>query len=132
MAVRLLNYLDLLYQDLIRSRQLGRCRRLPPVMPVVLYNGRRPWTAATELADLVDPGPPELDTYRPRLRYRLIDESTYADAELATMRNLVAALFRLENSRSLDQTGNRVGGRSFKISSLRTWTPALVSGWVRM
>jgi len=36
---------------------------------------------------------------RPRLRYLLVDESAYADAELATMRNLAAALFRLENSR---------------------------------
>jgi predicted transposase YdaD len=41
MAARLSTYLDLLYQDLIRGRQLGRRRRLPPVLPIVLYNGRR-------------------------------------------------------------------------------------------
>ena len=99
MAARLSTYLDLLYQDLIRSRQLTRPhRRLPPVLPVVLYNGRRRWTAPTELAELIEPGPSGLDAYRPRLRYLLIDESAYADADLATMRNLAAALFRLENS----------------------------------
>jgi hypothetical protein len=99
MAARLSTYLDLLYQDLIRGRQLGRRRRLPPVLPIVLYNGRRRWTAPTDLADLIEPGPAGLDAYRPRLRYLLIDESAYADAQLAPMRNLAAALFRLENSR---------------------------------
>ena len=98
MAARLSTYLDLLYQDLIRGRQLGHRRRLPPVLPIVLYNGRRRWTAPTDLADLIEAGPPGLDAYRPQLLYLLIDESAYADAELASMRNLVAALFRLEHS----------------------------------
>ncbi|PIE82991.1 MAG: hypothetical protein CSA09_04170 [Candidatus Contendobacter odensis] len=43
----------------------------------------------------------ESGTYRPRFRYLLIDESAYADTELATQRNLVAALLRLENSHDL-------------------------------
>jgi hypothetical protein len=47
---------------------------------------------------LIEAGPPGLAAYRPQLRYLLIDESAYADAELASMRNLVAALFRLEHS----------------------------------
>lgn len=98
MAARLFNYVNLLYQGLLHNRQLGRRRRLPPVLPVVLYNGKRRWTAARELAELIDSGPAALEPYRPRLRYLLIDESAYADADLATMRNLVAALFRLENS----------------------------------
>ena len=66
MAARLSTYLDLLYQDLIRSRQLRGRRgqgRLPPVLPIVLYNGQRRWTAPTELADLIEPGPTGLDAY---------------------------------------------------------------------
>jgi hypothetical protein len=99
MAARLFTYVDLLYQDLIRNRHLGQRRRLPPVLPIVLYNGRRRWTAPTDLGDLIEPGPVELAGYQPRVRYLLIDESAYADADLAAMRNLAAALFRLENSR---------------------------------
>jgi len=99
MAVRVFTYLDLFYQDLIRSRQLGKSRRLPAVLPIVLYNGRRRWTAPTDLDTLIEPGPASLAAYRPQARYLLIDESAYADAELASMRNLAAALFRLENSR---------------------------------
>src|SRR5947199_4617993 len=39
MAVRLLSYLALLYEDLIRHKRLTPARRLPPVLMVVLYNG---------------------------------------------------------------------------------------------
>jgi hypothetical protein len=47
---------------------------------------------------LIEGGPPGLDAYRPQLRYLLIDESAYADVELASMSNLVATLLRLEHS----------------------------------
>ena len=99
MAMRLFTYIDLLYQDLIRSRQLGRPRRLPSVLPIVLYNGERRWSAPTTLDPLIQAGPAELVTYRPQMRYLLIDEGAYTDAALASQRNLVAALFRLEKSR---------------------------------
>ena len=100
MAIRILVYLGLLYQDLVRSGQLAAERRLPPVLPIVLYNGSRRWDAPVEVADLVAPMPGGLETYRPRLKYFLLDEGSYGDSELAPLRNLAAALFRLENSRT--------------------------------
>ena len=42
--------------------------------------------------------PGGLERYRPQMRYLLVQERGSSDAELASMRNLVAALFRLENS----------------------------------
>ncbi|HOW76260.1 MAG TPA: Rpn family recombination-promoting nuclease/putative transposase [Candidatus Competibacteraceae bacterium] len=84
MAVRVLTCIDLLYQNLIRSRQLGKSRRLPAVFPIVLYNGRRQWTAPIDLDTLMEPGPAGLAAYRPQARYLLIDESAYVDAELCT------------------------------------------------
>ncbi|MGH8556494.1 MAG: Rpn family recombination-promoting nuclease/putative transposase, partial [Methylococcales bacterium] len=45
MAVRVLSYLALLYQDLIRTGKLGKHDKLPPVLPVVLYNGEARWRA---------------------------------------------------------------------------------------
>jgi predicted transposase/invertase (TIGR01784 family) len=100
MAVRILAYLGLLYQDLIRAGQLSEDRRLPPVLPIVLYNGKPRWTAPVDIADLLVPAPGMLGRYSPRLRYFLIDEGRFADSELEPLRNLAAALFRLENSRT--------------------------------
>jgi hypothetical protein len=48
MAVRMLTYVGLLYQDLIQSGQLNRDKMLPPILPVVLYNGDGQWTSATK------------------------------------------------------------------------------------
>src|SRR5690606_20347039 len=97
MAVRILVYLGLLYQDLVRTGQLAGEGRLPPVLPIVLYNGNPRWSAPTDIADLIVPVPGGLETYRPRLRYFLLDEGRYAESELAPLRNLAATLFRLEN-----------------------------------
>ena len=99
MAVRLLTYIGLLYQDLIRGKQLTPRGLLPPVLPLVLYNGEGRWTAAQDVADLVEAVPGGLERYRPQLRYLLLEENRYTEEELAPLHNLVAALFRLENSR---------------------------------
>lgn len=117
MAVRILTYLGLLYQDLIRAGQTVPDGHLPPVLPMVLYNGLRRWDAPVEVADLIVPVPGGLDTYRPHLRYLLLDEGRYAESDLAPQRNLAAALFRLENSRT-PQDVARV------LASLVTWLEA--------
>lgn len=103
MAVRVNAYVGLLYHDLVRKGITTPSRRLPPVFPIVLYTGDARWTAPRDVADLIEAAPGGLQEYRPRLRYLLLAENEYAEtrlAELAPTRNLVAALFGLENSRT--------------------------------
>ncbi len=100
MAVRIQTYVGLLYEGLRRGGQLTPAGRLPPVVPIVLYNGRRPWSAALQVEELIEEMPGDLTTYRPRLRYLLIDEGRYSDSELRVGRNLAAALFQLKNNRT--------------------------------
>jgi predicted transposase YdaD len=99
MALRVLVYMGLLWQSLARDGELTPSGRLPPVLPLVLYNGDRAWSAAVDLAELIEEIPGGLEHYRPRFRYCLLDEGRIADEELAPLRNLAAALFRLEKSR---------------------------------
>jgi predicted transposase/invertase (TIGR01784 family) len=99
MALRMMVYLGLLYQDLLKRGETTRSGKLPPVLPLVLYNGYAPWSAARELAELIEEVPGGLERYRPRLRYCLLDEMQMADSELESLRNLAAAMFRLEKSR---------------------------------
>jgi hypothetical protein len=103
MAVRIQTYLGLLYQDLIRAEQLSANGRLPPVLPLVLYNGATPWSAAVSLEPLMEPAPPVLEPYRPRQAYLLLDERRLAERADLPVRNLTAALFRLEASRDAAQ-----------------------------
>ncbi len=102
MAVRLMTYIGLLYQDLIKSKQTLPDKRLPPVFSVVLYNGEQRWTAATELKDLIVTLPGGLEHYLPALKYLILDEGAYDPQTLTPLKNLVAAIFRLENSRSYE------------------------------
>lgn len=103
MAVRIQTYLGLLYQDLIRANTLSANALLPPVLPIVLYNGARPWTAATTLETLIEPAPAVLDQYRPQQSYLLIDEQGLARSANLPERNLSSALFRLEASRTPEE-----------------------------
>jgi len=100
MAVRIMTYVGLLYQDLIQQKQVLPKRRLPPVLPIVLYNGDGKWTAKTNIADLIPKTPGLLAKYVPHLEYLLIDESRYDMADLAPMKNLVAAAIRFERPES--------------------------------
>ncbi len=97
MAVRMLVYVGLLYQDLIRRGEVTPGRPLPPVLPIVLYNGEQNWTAPIDLAALLPPVPGLVADYLPRLRYLLIDENAYPNEDLAAMRNLMAAVIRFEH-----------------------------------
>ncbi len=100
MAVRIMTYVGLLYQDLIKSEQIKTGEFLPPVLPVVLYNGDPRWQAPENIDELITPIPSGLQRYRPSLHYLLLDEGRYSEFELADLQNLTAALFRLENSRT--------------------------------
>ncbi len=100
MAVRIMAYVALLYQDLIAQEQVPTDGQLPPVLPLVLYNGRRPWQAPCDISDLIHPVPGHLGRYRPSLRYLLTDESRFTNQALPEARNLAAALIGLENSRT--------------------------------
>ena len=111
MALRLLVYTGLLYQDLIRRGALEQDEKLPPVLPVVFYNGRSRWTAAREVSDLIAPVGEALARYQPSQCYVLVDAGNYRDEDLP-QRNLVSALIALENSRSAADLGRAVDALS--------------------
>ncbi len=99
MALRMLVYAGLLWQQLVREQRLMPDGRLPPILPIVLYNGDPRWRAAVDLRDLV--GLPEaspLWQWQPQLRYHLIDEGAFSVGDLEGREGLPALLFRLENA----------------------------------
>lgn len=101
MALRMLVYVGLLYQDLVKRDELAPDGKLPPVLPIVLYNGKPRWRGAQSLQELVTPPPAGLEGYVPQARYLLLDEGHHGAEPL--MPNLVAALFRLESQRTLEE-----------------------------
>ena len=105
MAVRVLAYSALLYQDLLRTSS----EPLPPVLPIVLHHGPGRWTAAADVAGLAAPSGAFLAPYQPAQRYFLLDIGGYTDTPLPHRHNLVAALLRIERSRSQEDVDAVLG-----------------------
>jgi len=100
MAVRLLTYVSLLLEEIIRRQKLKPGDRLPAVLPLVLHNGKRPWRAPRDLASLFVEVPPGLRHYLPRLRYLLLDEGRLDLDRPELAGNPIAALFQFEAAKT--------------------------------
>jgi len=83
MLLRLLSYMVEIWQELLKANP--RLERLPPIVPVVLYQGPSRWTVSTRLLDRLDlPGPlaAELRRYQPAFEHLLIDLSQVKTEDL--------------------------------------------------
>ena len=107
MALRMVTYKVLFYEDLVRRGALTERGTLPPLLSSVLYNKSRPWKAARSLEQLVEPLPGYEGLAQPEafslLDYRLIEERAYSLSELDRDPDPVSTLFRLEKSRNLEE-----------------------------
>ena len=90
MALRNLEFTALLYQELARRGELGQPGRWPPVLPIVLYNGDAPWTAALEMRELIAEVTAALSPYQPSQRSLVLDER-HASVDHLPLRNLTRA-----------------------------------------
>jgi Putative transposase, YhgA-like len=99
MALRIMGYLALLYQDIIAADRLLPNGNLPPVFPIVLYNGRATWRAKRNVDELIEQFPGGLLAYMPHLRYFLLEIGEVDESAPFLLKNLAAALVRLEKSR---------------------------------
>ena len=96
MALRILSYTALLLLDLVKSGKVREQDGLPPVFPIVVYNGNKPWKAPQEVAELFSPMPHGLRRYRPSQKHFILDEGRVPDDALNE--GLVAQLLRLERA----------------------------------
>ena len=104
MALRMMVYVGLLWQHLVKEKRLTPDGRLPPVFPVVLYNGDPRWTMPLNVTPLIGlPKDSPLWRWQPDMHYHVVDEGAFADADLASRDTLAALLFRLENAREPEQ-----------------------------
>ncbi|MDR9468668.1 Rpn family recombination-promoting nuclease/putative transposase [Marinospirillum sp.] len=99
MPLRLMHYVACFYDHLLKTQAASLKQGLPPVFPIVLYNGNRRWTAVQDIYELINPEPPAfLRTYQPHLRYYLVDEGRYTEQELQVKNTTLSGIFGIENS----------------------------------
>lgn len=104
-SVRILNYITSLYVAMIKSGQVKD--KLPPVFPIMLYNGDPKWTAPETVADTIaEHG--LLGDYGIGFKYLKIIENEYSSETLLQIQNIVSTLFLAENHYDLEQLGQEL------------------------
>ena len=98
MALRLDAYAALARQDMLRRGLLAPGGKLPEVLCVVVYTGRRRWTAPLSLRELTEPGLEARVIWQPELRYLVLDGKSLGeqDAEHGRGGNRALALMALQ------------------------------------
>ena len=104
MALRLTGYLVELAEALIKDQTMLAARRpsrlLPPILPVVLYNGEAPWTAPRRLSALFQ----KMEGYRaPELEYVVLDVNRYAPEDLRPVQDMTSGVFLVEQSVTVEE-----------------------------
>ena len=94
MALRMDAYVALLRQEM--AADLPAAAGLPPVLPVLVYTGDRPWRPAG-LRQLTAPAPAGLRRWQPDLEMLPLDAATLTAEDAET--NPMAALLRLQQCR---------------------------------
>jgi len=98
MAVRVLHYIMSFYLDLIKQKSL---KTLPPVFPIVLYNGKKKWTAPVELHELIENNA-LLGEFGIYFKYFKLAENEFSAESLLKIQNLVSTIFLSEVHYDLD------------------------------
>ena len=95
MALRVLNYITNFYMDFLTNHR--DVKKLPAVFPIVLYNGKAPWTAPLNLSELIE-GTPPLGKFAIGFEHFLIAENQFGKEALLKIRNIVSTLFLAESN----------------------------------
>ena len=110
MALRLDAYAALARQDMLRRRLLVPGGMLPEVLCVVVYTGRRRWTAPLSLGELTAAGLEVRVLWQPELRYLVLDGKSPGeqDAEHGRGGNKASALTTLQRCGKVSDLPTRV------------------------
>ena len=131
MALRILTYTGLLYEELVRNRAVAAGEPLPAVLPVVLYNGAGPWRSAREMGALIAAVGPELAPYQPAQRYHVVDERHLGEDDLPSG-NLMTSVVQLERIGAAADLARVVEALQAELSDLReTGLHQVFLDWVR-
>jgi predicted transposase/invertase (TIGR01784 family) len=104
-AVQVLGYILDFYRHLIASEK--DLRKLPPVFPIMLYNGEKSWTTPLDISELIE-GHEILGDFALHFKCFPIIEYTYAEELLLKIGNIVATLFLAEVHYDFDLLANQL------------------------
>jgi predicted transposase/invertase (TIGR01784 family) len=111
MAFRVLCYLVEIWKYVLKNtpkkERDSANYKLPPLLPIVLYNGKEKWTAKTKLKDMVD-GAEFFKKFTPNVEYHLVDVPRLNEEKLEKLKNSLSAVFLLERPATYEELEERL------------------------
>ena len=134
MPFRLLIYMTYIWMDILKSMPDEEKNRkdfsLPAIIPMVIYNGGNKWTAARRFRDLVE-GEKYFGEYIPDFRYMLFDVNSYCEEELLEIKDIMAAVFLLDQKTGWVELLSRLKRLKFILQDRNPEEFRMFKGWLK-
>lgn len=112
MPYRLLLYQVEIWRYLLQNEEDSLSNRktfqLPPIIPIVLYNGKKKWTAERQFRSLLA-NETMFGSELLNFEYLLIDVARYTEEELLSLSNTIGSVFLLDQTEDQEQLLDRLG-----------------------
>lgn len=105
MPIRLLFYMNEIWRDYIKNKE--NFKKLPAIIPLVLYNGKRRWNVPISFKEMID-GYEIFGKNIVDFEYKLFDVIRYNEKDLLKLSNLVASVFLLDKQTDLNIIANKL------------------------
>ncbi len=132
MPYRLLLYMVEIWRSIVKDETNNTQTKefkLPPVIPIVLYNGAGNWTARRSFGEYQY----EAESYAPYIvdfRYLLIDVNRYSEKELLRAANLIATVFYLDREDDPEKLVRKLRKIFDAVKNFRQEEMSLFKNWL--
>jgi hypothetical protein len=104
--------------------------RFPPILPIVLYNGKYNWTASRDFQEILNKNPFRRK-FIPGFEYLLIDVNRYDEKDLLKTANLISSVFYMEQKRDTDEVYLRLENLVTTLEDLDSNQFNLFISWIK-
>ncbi|OOM14657.1 Rpn family recombination-promoting nuclease/putative transposase [Clostridium saccharobutylicum] len=135
MPIRLFLYISEILREILKNTKKIEAKskefKLPAIVPIVLYNGEYKWTVEKKFKNVIN----QSELFGNNIidfEYILIDINKYEKEELMQLKNIVSAVFLLDQKVDVEEFISRVKDIAINFNSLTEKQKMMLRHWLRM
>lgn len=135
MPIRLFLYISEIWREILKNTKKIEAKskefKLPAIVPIVLYNGVYKWTVEKKFKNVIN----QSELFGNNIidfEYILIDINKYEKEELMQLKNIVSAVFLLDQKVDVEEFISRVKDIAINFNSLNEKQKMMLRHWLRM
>lgn len=134
MPIRLNSYMNLIWRRYLKDKKRSEVKakdfKLPPIIPIVLYNGKRKWTVPLEFKEKINYSDILGDSII-NFKYKFLNVNEYTKEELVDIGNVVAAIFLLDQEVDIYEFLDRIKRIAISFNKMSVKDREILKGWIR-